>query len=373
MRNTLEAKHPKQTERGFTLIEIAITLVIVGIMGGGILMLYNMAEKQRTTDITSQNMRIIVEALSTFVESAGRLPCPADPGRNDDLFGWEWGVTTATIAAGRPLPPVTCRTWGAGADPGNVGIVPFLTLGLPEEVTRDAWGRYFTYAVSPVFAQDNDDVNPGAARGDFDNSDDQGRVHAKCLDGAWYDNEDNVNSVKAKFCCAKDGDAAPFLPATDINIVHTDGNPIHPNPAGEFYERARDATAGNYVLVDPYRPNPQDNDSPYVYIPNVDAGGKRQVGTLQSENAEANLAAPAFVLISHGDNGDGAFLANGTRNIFNSGAASILENENLDFDNTFAIGPLDETRDATYFDDIVVWRTQEGIMAENGSSSCGYP
>lgn len=374
----------KKQDKGFTLIELAVSIMIAGLMAAGIVSLLRLSQGQRTQDITARNMEMVVAALAIYVESSGRLPCPADPGEGDpSLFGWEWGVTAAGIAGGRPVPVPTCRNWaapaaGVGAPAVNTGIVPFLTLGLDESVTRDAWGRYFTYAVSPVFAQNNDDVDPTVAREDRDNSDDQGRVHARCLDGAWYDNEDNVSAVKAKFCCAKDGQSPPFTPGHpnggDIAIQHTDGTAIWPLAADtEFYNNARDTTNTNYVLVDPYRDYPADNDSPYVYVPTVSAAGDRQAGTLQSENGEGFIATPAFALISHGENGEGSFLANGTRDTYDAGGAGDAEDENANFDNVFADGPVNKGAGAGYFDDIVLWRTQDGIVAENGTSSCRYP
>ena len=381
MRNAIK------NQTGFTLIEITVAILIAGIMAGGALSLYRNAEAHFVRDVTQTNMQTIASALSTFAESSGRLPCPADPGvpaANGDLFGWEWGVLFSSVGGGRPTPPAPCQNWAtppaAGASaPVNVGIVPFLALGIPEESIKDGWGRYITYAVSPVFAQINDNITTAAARSTAA-ADDQGRAHVSCHDGSWYDNEDNVNAVKAKFCCARDGQtgSANFNPGTDIQIVHTDGTQLSGvGGAGEYYLRARDGTQTNYVFVDPHRAftdATNDNDSPYIYTPNVSAGGNRQASTLQSENGQASIAAPAFVLVSHGENGDGAFLVNNTRNrVPASVAGAVNEIQNTDDDQIFAIGPQVRVQGEGYFDDTVLWRTQHGVMAENGSSSCGYP
>lgn len=376
-------------QEGFTLVEMAVALVIGAIFAAGALYLYERAERQRRVDITDRNMNRVVEALATYVDSAGRLPCPADPSVPGSLFGWEWGVQAATIASGRPMPDAdnnaatktTCQDWGnAGAagpnaNPGrNVGIVPFLTLGLDPEDVKDSWGRYFTYAVTPVFAQNNDDINPTAARGTA-GADDTGNVHMRCLDSAWIDTNDNVSATKAKFCCAKGGNAPPFnntvAASADIVMVDTAGNAVWPLAGGEYYDNTRTVT--NYDAVDPAGVALL----PYVYTANV-ALGVSEGDSVVNPNF---VTAPAFVLISHGENGDGAYLANdNSRAKWVSGGAvgeSEIENgattDARAYDNTFVVGARIETPDNTHFDDIVLWRTQDGIMAETGASSCAYP
>lgn len=386
-------KHARRNgkESGFTLLEMAVALVIGAIFAAGALWLYDRAERQRRVDLTEHNMRLVVKALATYVDSAGRLPCPADPSVPGALFGWEWGVQAATIASGRPVPDpdnnpatkTTCQNWGdAGAaapnaDPArNIGIVPFLTLGLDPEDVRDSWGRYFTYAVSPVFAQNNDDINPNAARGTAA-ADDQGSVHMRCLDSSWIDTNDNVSATKAKFCCAKGGDAPPFdnsvAASADIVIENTSGVQIWPLAGDEFYDNDRGGNL-NFDAVDPAGTVTE----PYVYSANVAAG-------TSAGDSVANpnfVTAPAFVLISHGENGDGAYLAtnDNSRAKFVSGTLvgddeaqnGAGANANA-YDNVFVLGPRVDLGGNTHFDDIVVWRTQDGIMAETGASSCAYP
>ncbi|MBI2234879.1 MAG: type II secretion system protein [Micavibrio aeruginosavorus] len=366
-------------ESGFTLVEMAIALSILGIMVAAILQLHARAKEQNQIDLTYRNMNKVLSALSSYVESTGRLPCPADPGRGDELFGWEWGVTQASIASGRPVPdqnpgdPLdnpTCESWGApgatGGVPRNVGIVPFLTLDLDPADVRDGWGRYMTYAVSPIYAQNNDNVrgdvarltgtgslNPAAA--------DQGSVHIRCLDGGWYDNKDVVNGVKAKFCCNRDGNAAsPDFPTdSDIQILDLAGDPVWPDTAGgEPYMDLRDRTNNHFDLVSPGLP-----------------GGY----SAQYEINYDNIVAPALVLVSHGESGNGAFMGNDTRNRYSTGVAGTAEQDNgaetnaASWDRTFRVGSRSSGAGASFFDDIVVWRTQAGIMAENGTSSCRYP
>lgn len=127
-----------QATKGFTLIEIAIVLVIVGLLLGGLLMPLSMQVEVQHRNETEKSMEQIKEALIGFALVNGRLPCPADP-----------NISTGTVNAGvaRATPP--------GAGPactlaGNeYGVVPWVTLGVSEV---DAWGRRFTYRVTTSYA-----------------------------------------------------------------------------------------------------------------------------------------------------------------------------------------------------------------------------
>jgi prepilin-type N-terminal cleavage/methylation domain-containing protein len=118
--------------KGFTLIEIAIVLVIVGLLLGGLLMpLATQVETQRRTE-TQKALKEINEAIIGFALANGRLPCPANP-----------ATPTGTVNAG-------VERLAATACAGNVrGVVPWVTLGVSE---LDAWGRRFTYRVTNIYA-----------------------------------------------------------------------------------------------------------------------------------------------------------------------------------------------------------------------------
>src|ERR1700686_1191956 len=136
-------------QSGITLVEIAISVAIIGILRGGALELQQRARAKRQFESTYDNMDAVVQALSIYVETAGRLPCPADPAVSDASFGWERGVKVADLAGNHP-PTGTCDA------KTREGIVPFVTIGLPVQTARDGWGNFYSYAVSPVFPRQND-------------------------------------------------------------------------------------------------------------------------------------------------------------------------------------------------------------------------
>ncbi len=127
-----------RTTNGFTLIEIAIVLVIVGLLLGGLLMpLATQVEVQRRTE-TEKALKEINEAIIGFAMTNGRLPCPANRATPAGTVGA--GLERVQLpAAGSPA----CG--GAG---NEYGVVPWATLGVSE---LDAWGRRFTYRVTNFY------------------------------------------------------------------------------------------------------------------------------------------------------------------------------------------------------------------------------
>ena len=117
-------------QRGFTLVEMAMVLLIVALLLGGLLpTISGQIERQRVSD-TRKQLDEIRQALIGFAVINGYLPCPAD----------------GTIATGQPNAGIVKSACAAGA---NGGVIPWVILGVSE---TDAWGRRFTYRVTPTFA-----------------------------------------------------------------------------------------------------------------------------------------------------------------------------------------------------------------------------
>ncbi len=117
---------PSGRSTGFSLVELAIVLVIFTLLAGGLMMtLSTQQEIQRLSEVRRQ-LADIREALLGYVAANGYLPLAADP---EQPSGTE----------------------GAGlSKPGQItGVLPWATLGLPE---TDPWGQRFTYKVSSDFS-----------------------------------------------------------------------------------------------------------------------------------------------------------------------------------------------------------------------------
>jgi prepilin-type N-terminal cleavage/methylation domain-containing protein len=134
-------------EFGFTLIEMAMVLMIIALVLGGLLpVISGQIEQQRNAE-TRKQLAEIREVLLGFVVAKNRLPCPADGTLSTGLE-----ATTNTGAA------LVCSSITAGTASG--GVLPWATLGVSE---TDAWGRRFTYRVTSAFSDGADGTSDAAA------------------------------------------------------------------------------------------------------------------------------------------------------------------------------------------------------------------
>ena len=120
---------------GFSLIEMAIVLVIVGLLIGGTLApLSAQMERSRRSE-TSQTLNNTIDAIYGYAFSNGRLPCPDSTGDGvEDRVG------------------ANCSAL--------FGNAPWVTLG---STGNDAWGQNIGYRVSNNFADTTDGTGCGTA------------------------------------------------------------------------------------------------------------------------------------------------------------------------------------------------------------------
>jgi len=116
--------------KGFTLIEMAIVLLIVGLLLGGLMpTISGQIERQRTNETTKQ-INEIKEALIGYAISQGRLPCPA---------------SSTSSGAEDPAGGGNCANF-------LDGFVPAATLGISGTDSAgfaiDSWGNRIRYAVT---------------------------------------------------------------------------------------------------------------------------------------------------------------------------------------------------------------------------------
>ena len=68
-----------KNQQGFTLLELAIVMAILGILMGGILVAVSETTENARRTETRQQLENLREALYGFAQANGRLPCPALP------------------------------------------------------------------------------------------------------------------------------------------------------------------------------------------------------------------------------------------------------------------------------------------------------
>jgi prepilin-type N-terminal cleavage/methylation domain-containing protein len=144
------AQNQYRSEKGFTLIEITIVIVIAGILLSLLSSaLLSYVKKNRITT-TEHRMEKIEEALEQYLTVNRKYPCPASRivGPDNATFGREVTVDCNTAAgSGAGVTAPTVRAGGV-----RIGAVPTRVLNLPDEFMADAWGNKFTYAVTEDLA-----------------------------------------------------------------------------------------------------------------------------------------------------------------------------------------------------------------------------
>lgn len=135
-------------QHGFSLLELAIVLLIVGLLLGGLIMPLGSRMDQQRIETTRQQLEQISLALVGYALAHDALPCPATPASSGQASATATGCTR------------------------QHGFVPAATLGLPgsrntDQLLLDAWGNPIRYSVSNSDADGDgnwDFVRPGEMR-----------------------------------------------------------------------------------------------------------------------------------------------------------------------------------------------------------------
>jgi prepilin-type N-terminal cleavage/methylation domain-containing protein len=135
--------HRTQKRRGFTLIELSISLVIAGFLLAMVLAMENQKARREKTIENTRKMDAIERALLSYRVRYSMLPCPGGVGllMETQYFG------TSRNSIGSCQSDTNVKMTQSPINDVAVGDVPVRSLGLTDDYAFDAWGRRFRYAV----------------------------------------------------------------------------------------------------------------------------------------------------------------------------------------------------------------------------------
>ena len=114
--------------QGFSLIEVSISLLIVGIVSAIGISQLRLMQKMYAAQKTQSNIDFVIKALGAYCTSSSlRLPFPSK--MNSDI-----GYQSESMK-------------------NSFGIIPYKTLGIMEKFAKDGNGRWLLYKMNPNFCK----------------------------------------------------------------------------------------------------------------------------------------------------------------------------------------------------------------------------
>lgn len=231
---------PAKRIGGFTLVEIAIVVLILAVLMGGLLMPMGAQIEQRRVAETRQTLATATEALLGFAAAHGRLPCPAEaPYADGAVERPEGGTTVGTL--------VGCTN--SAVQYG--GYLPGKTLGIgpadSEGYVLDAWGNRIRYAVSRGREASPSDIytSPDGVRGEILAAGGWQRIQPSSAFTA-------TRRPDLKICSSGAGMTSPGGPSADCAAANT----LYSYAVAVVYSLGRNGGYGGAGADESQNPNP---------------------------------------------------------------------------------------------------------------------
>jgi type II secretory pathway pseudopilin PulG len=129
---------------GFTLIEMAILVTVVGLVIGGAFQVVGPVVNTQRGETTIQRLAAIQKALQVYVIAYGCLPCPANGAlaslSTSPTFGQSLDSGGTYVTSTVHCTSNNCATTST--------VVPWRSLGLSEPEATDGWGNRIRYYVA---------------------------------------------------------------------------------------------------------------------------------------------------------------------------------------------------------------------------------
>ncbi len=154
-------------KKGYTLIEMAVSMMVVGLIAAPAMSIYSNYTKTQKRLTTVQNIESVLSSIQTYRQKNGLFPCPAplNVARGTASYGQDmcqWPTPAApTLTATAPATGacasgicveastrVAVPAFTAFQQRVVEGAIPFRELQIDEKLTYDGYGSRLIYAVT---------------------------------------------------------------------------------------------------------------------------------------------------------------------------------------------------------------------------------
>lgn len=113
---------PRRRGRGFTLVEILVALLVLGVVGGALLELFHGALRNIAVSADYTRAALLARSMLAQLEARESFVAAEEEGRFDERFYWRLRATDYVEPDGSPLPKASVRpvlvafsvTWNDG-------------------------------------------------------------------------------------------------------------------------------------------------------------------------------------------------------------------------------------------------------------------
>lgn len=140
------------SQKGFSLLELAIVILIGATIAIGLLTLGNVQYERTKIDRTNARLDAIETAILAYATSQKKLPCPAH--YNSELNSATYGISEDCSATSVPAGSGMVSS-GTGNEEVWRGAVPVRSLNLDDRFMVDGWNNRISYAVVKATSSSN--------------------------------------------------------------------------------------------------------------------------------------------------------------------------------------------------------------------------
>lgn len=140
-----------QTNSGFSLLELSISLVIIGLVTASFLGYMRISQQKQVMTTTQNSLKSVNEAVEVYLEWNKKLPCPAPLSAAQDDPKKGHALDCEAILQGGVFTSKDYVLTHAKDDDSRhiiIGRVPYNDLNIPYKDTLDGWGRDMFFAMS---------------------------------------------------------------------------------------------------------------------------------------------------------------------------------------------------------------------------------